>query len=202
MAGEGFCGDPVLGRRAGRIRRTWGCVGPRAPDERTSCLVQGGDCRPSPCVPLAFSRVAEQGLKQIGATFSAKQVQANPVALLASPCMSKGARCDVCSVLEVAVCGPKRRREGWGYPDGGTDFDKLNVVARSASMAPVERAIDSLAATAASVCDGDAGSTALKADSAASDQGEAMDHEALRAHRRNTLRELLGSPRHRILGTS
>ena len=36
MAGEGFCGDPVLGRRAGRIRRTWGCVGPRAPDERTS----------------------------------------------------------------------------------------------------------------------------------------------------------------------
>ena len=175
MAGEGFCGDPVLGRRAGRIRRTWGCVGPRAPDERTSCLIQGGDCRPSPCVPLAFSRVAEQGLQQIGATFSVKQVQANPVALLASPCMFKGARCDVCSVLEVAVCGPKGRslrtgrREGWGYPGGGTDFDKLNVVARSASMAPVEGAIDSLAATAASVCDGDAGSTASKAGSAASD---------------------------------
>ena len=58
---------------------------------------------------------------------------------------------------------------GMGYPGGGTDFDKLNVVARSASMAPVEGAIDSLAATAASVCDGDAGSTASKAGSAASD---------------------------------
>ena len=70
-------------------------------------------------MPLAFSRVAEQGLQQIGATFSVKQVQANPVALLASPCMSKGARCDVCSVLEVAV----DQRGDRFTPAGGRDDD-------------------------------------------------------------------------------
>ena len=87
MAGEGFCG-----------------VGGGPEDFAEPGCVRGrGHCRPSPCVPLAFSLVAEQGLQVIGATFTVDQSTENPVALLASHCMATGNLCEVCSLLEVAV---------------------------------------------------------------------------------------------------